>query len=190
MKLNYGFAVGVILGLAAAQMASAEQTALDLVKKGDSYVGIQSKDKVLQIYSDKSVASLTPNIWHVVYYDPSTFIKSVEVKFGAGLEMAVTHPFHMFQMPAKPEQILDLSKITVDSNRALAIASTQPLLKGLTLRAAQLTLQKVDGTPTWKVVLWAAKVSDPTKEADLGSVSISAIDRSVLNVDLHPNHAS
>jgi hypothetical protein len=190
MKMNYGLALGAVLGLAAAQVASADPTALDLVKKGDNYVGVQSKDKILQINSEKSVASLTPNIWHVVYYDPDTFFKSTDVKFGAGQEMDVSHPMHPFQFPAKPDQIMDLPKITVDSDRALEIASSQPLLKGLTLRASKLTLQMVDGIPTWKVELWTAKVSDATKDANVGTVSISAVDRSVLNVDLHPDNAS
>lgn len=190
MKINYGVVLGVILGLAAAQMASAEPTALDLIKQGDNYVGVQSKDKVLKIYSDKSVASLEPNVWHVVFFDPSVFLKGTDVKFAAGQEMEVSHPFRPFVMPAKPDQILDLSTVSVDSNRALDIATSQPLLKGLTLRSAKLTLQKVDGIPTWTVELWAAKVSDQTKEANVGTVSISAVDRSLLKIDLHPGNAS
>jgi hypothetical protein len=190
MKMNYGFVWGAVLALATAQMASAEPTALGLVKKGDNYVGVQSKDKILQIYSDKSVASLEPNIWHVVYFDPDVFFKSTEVKFGAGQEMEVAHPMHPFQLPAKPDQILNMSMLNVDSDRALQIASAQPLLKGLTLRSSRLMLEKVDGVPTWKVELWAAKVGDVTKEASIGSVSISAVDRSVINVDLHPANAS
>jgi len=190
MKMNYGFVLGAVLAFPTAQMAFAQPTALGLIRQGDNYVGVQSKDKILQIYSDKSVASLEPNIWHVVYYDPDVFFKSTEVKFGAGQEMEVAHPMHPFQLPAKPDQIFDMSKLNVDSDRALEIAASQPLLKGLTLRSSRLTLEKVDGIPTWKVELWAAKVSDATKEAGVGSVSISAVDRSVINIDLHPANAS
>lgn len=182
--------VGIILGLATAQLASAQPTALDLVRKGNDYVGIQSKDKIVQIYSDKSATSLDPNIWHVVYFDPSVFTKSTDVKFGAGQEMDVSHPMRPFQMPSKADQIMDVSKLTVDSDRALEIATGQPLLKGLTLRASRMTLRKVDGVPTWKVELWAAKISDQTKTANVGTVSISAIDHSVTNLDLHPANAS
>jgi hypothetical protein len=189
MKLNNGLVLGAALGLAAAQMASAQPTALDLVRKGDNYVGIQSKDKILQIFSDKSVASLEPNVWYVEYYDPDVFFKSTDVKFGAGQEMVITHPMRPFQFPAKEDQIMDLGKVSVDSDRAVQIAAGQPLLKGLTLRSTKLTLEKVDGTPTWKVELWAARVSDPTKNADVGTVSISGVDGAMLNVDLHPNNA-
>jgi len=41
----------------------AEPTAFELIKEGNRSLGEQSKDKVLEIHSDKSVASLTPNIW-------------------------------------------------------------------------------------------------------------------------------
>ena len=189
MKRNYAFAMGAVLGLVTTQLATADPTALDLVRKGDNYVGIQSKDKILQIFSDKSVAGLEPNVWYVEFYDPDVFFKSTDVKFGAGQEMDITHPMRPFQFPAKEDQIMDLGKVSVDSDRAVQIASAQPLLKGLTLRESRLTLQKVDGKPTWKVELWAAKVNDPTKNADVGSVSISGVDGSMLNVDLHPNDA-
>jgi hypothetical protein len=187
MKTKHGIILGAVLGLATALVASAEPTALDLVNKGNEYVGVQSKDKVLQIFSDKSVATLTPNIWHIVYFDPDSTFKSVEVKFGAGQEMGVGHPMRMF--PSKPEDILDPEKIKVDSDRALKIAASQPLLKALTLRSSKMTLANSDDGVVWKVELWAAKVGDSTKEADIGSVTISAADRSVVHSDLHPSNA-
>jgi hypothetical protein len=187
MKTKHGMVLGAVLGLVTALVASAEPTALDLVNKGDQYVGVQSKDKVIQISSDKSVATLTPNIWHIVYYDPDSTFKTVEVKFGAGQEMEVSHPMRMF--PDKPGDILDLSKLRVDSDRALKIAASQPLLKALTLRASKMTLGNTDDGVVWKVELWAAKVGDSTKEADIGSLTISAADRSVVRSDLHPGNA-
>ncbi len=189
MKKNYGLLLGMVLGLASAQLASAQTTTFALVRKADNYVGIQSRDKILEIYSDKSVAGLEPNVWHVVYYDSSVFFKSTDVKFGAGQEMEVSHPMHPFQLPAKLDQVMDMSKLNVDASRAVDIASAQPLLKGLTLRASKLTLQKVNGIPTWKVELWAAKVNDPSREANVGYICISAVDRAILKIDLHPGSA-
>jgi hypothetical protein len=187
MKTKNGMVLGAVLGLATALVASAEPTALDLVNKGDQYVGVQSKDKVLQISSDKSVATLTPNIWHIDYFDPDSTFKIVEVKFGAGQEMEVAHPMHMF--PSKSQDVFDLGKLKVDSDRALNIAASQPLLKALTLRSSKMTLMNSDDGVVWKVELWAAKVGDSTKEADIGSVTISTADRSVVRSDLHPSNA-
>src|SRR5580698_2858004 len=127
MKMKQGIILGAVLGLVTSRMALAEPTALDLIKRGDDYVGIQSKDKIVQVYSEKSVASLEPNIWHVAYFDPTVLSRTMEVKFEAGQQAGVAHPMHPFTLPAKPEQILDLSKITVDSDRAVNIAASRPL---------------------------------------------------------------
>ncbi|MEI9959924.1 MAG: hypothetical protein WDM76_01975 [Limisphaerales bacterium] len=78
------------LTFAIAQTAlAASQPLFELAKKGNDYIGVQSKDKVVQIRSEKSVASLTPNIWYVVYYDPDATFKAIEVKFGAGEKLDV-----------------------------------------------------------------------------------------------------
>jgi hypothetical protein len=78
----------------------------------------------------------------------------------------------------------------VDSDQALNIATSQPLLKGLTLRATKMTLENGDTGPMWKVEIYAAKISDPTKDAHIGVVIISATDRSVLKADLTPANAN
>ncbi len=189
MKTKNGVILGAGLALAAAQLALADPTALNLTKKGNDYVGMPSRDKILEIHSDKSVASLEPNIWHVIYYDPTVMTKSVEVKFGAGEEMDVSHPMHPFQWPASERDILNQSKLNVDSDQALTIATSQPLLKSLKLRASKMTLENSDSGPVWKVELYANKLNDPTKEADLGSVHISANDGSVIKSDLDPGNA-
>jgi hypothetical protein len=176
------------LGFAVTRAALAEPTAFDLAKKGDAYVGVQSKDKVLRIRSDKSVTSLTPNIWYVAYYDPDSMFKSVEVKFGAGEEMKVSHPVRLFLIPASEHDILDQSKLTVDSDKALKIAEAQPLLKELSLKESKLTLEHGDDGPVWKVQLWAAKLKNPNDNANVGVVIISATDGSVIKSDLHPNN--
>ena len=61
---------------------AADPTAFELIKMGNQYVGVESKDKVVQIRSEKSIGRLVPNIWYVVYYDPDATLKAVEVKFG------------------------------------------------------------------------------------------------------------
>jgi hypothetical protein len=189
MKMKLVLVLGAVLGLTTTRVALADPTALQLVKSGNDYVGMPSRDKVLQVYSEKSVGTLEPNLWHVVYYDPTVFFRTVEVKFGGGQEMDVSHPMRPFTLPASASDILDRSKLTVDSDRALSIATSQPLLKGLTLKSTRMTLENGDTGPMWKVELYAAKVNDPTKEADIGTVRISASDMSVAKADLHPSDA-
>jgi hypothetical protein len=173
------------MALAPLAMAG-DLTAFRLIKEGDHYVGEQSKGKVVQIRSEKSVASLTPNIWYVVYYDPDATLKAVEVKFGAGQKMKVSHPLRLIEPVTGEEKVLDRSKLIVDSDRALEIAKSQPLLNNLTLKASQLWLLHGEGGPVWKVKLWAAKLRNPNREADIGVVIVSAADGSIVKMDLHP----
>ncbi len=175
------------MSFAVTHMAWADPTAFDLIKKGNDYIGVQSKDKVVQIHSDKSVVSLTPNVWYVTYYDPDATFKTVEVKFGAGEKMDVSHPIRPFQMPTGEREIFEKSQLKVDSDEALKIAMAQPLLKGLTLKASKQTLERNDEKPVWKVQLWAAKLKNPKDDADIGVVTLSATDGSVVKSDLHPD---
>jgi hypothetical protein len=178
----------VALALAMGPWARAgDLTAFQLIKEGDHYVSDQSKDKVVQIRSEKSVGGLTPNIWYVVYYDPDASLKAVEVKFGAGQKLKVSRPWRLLEPVTGEDKVLDSLKLQVDSNRALEIAGSNPLVKGLTLRSSQLWLQHGDLGPVWKVKLWAAKLRHPNDDADIGVLIISAADGSVVKTDLHPN---
>jgi hypothetical protein len=174
-----------LVGASVAQ--AADPTAFDLVKLGDQFVGVQSKDKVVQIRSEKSVASLTPNIWYVVYYDPDATLKAVEVKFGAGQKMDVSHPLRLLEPITGADKVLDSAKLKVDSDKALKIALSQPLLKNLTPKATQLWLEHGDNGPQWRVKIWAQKLHSPNDDADVGEVTVSAADGSVIKSDLHPD---
>jgi hypothetical protein len=164
----------------------AEPTALELIKEGNRYVGEQSKDKVVSIRSEKSLAGLTPNVWYVAFYDPDSRSKPVEVKFGAGRQMGVNRRFGVGGS-SKAERILDLTKVRVDSDRAINTATAEPLIAKLTLKATQLCLEKEEGAPVWKVRLWAAKLNKPNQSADIGEIFISAESGEVVKSSLRPN---
>jgi hypothetical protein len=181
----------LLLGLVAMSPTSwaKDLTAFELAKEGDRYIGEQSKDKVVQIRSEKSVATLTPDIWYVVYYDPDATLKAVEVKFGAGEKLDVSRPVRLLEPMTKADEPLAAEKLKVDSDQALDIAKKEPLLEHLTLKASRLTLERRDiddSTPVWKIHLWAAKLGNPNDDADIGEVVVSAGDGTVLKNDLKP----
>jgi hypothetical protein len=183
----------VVVGSAAFIQAAAanEQTAYDLAKEGNRYVGEQSKDQVVQIRSEKSISGLTPDMWYVVYYDPDAPLKAVEVKFGAGKKMDVKRPARLIEPIIKAQDPLPKDQLKIDSNDAVKIASKEPLLARLTLKASQLTLERRsvdDSAAVWKVRLWAAKLKNPNDNVEVGEVIVSAADGSVLKSDLKPDH--
>jgi hypothetical protein len=165
-------------------LAAEELTAFQLIKEGNRHVGEDAKDKVTQIRSEKSIGSLTPNIWFVVYYDPDASAKATEVKFGAGKKLDVKRPTRLFELAGKNYLPLPREKLKVDSDKALEIAIHDSLLKNLKLTASRLTLEKWEDMPVWKVRLWAAKLRDPSRDADLGEVFIAAEDGKVVRHDL------
>ncbi len=152
---------------------ASQPSAFDLIQKGDRYVGEQSKDKVVQIRSEKSV----------------------EVKFGAGEMMSVKRPLRLLEPVTGGDMPLDRAKLKIDSDEAVKIALKQPLLENLKVVATQLKLERSKeallgegaGEAVWKVKLWAAKLRNPNREADVGEVWITALDGKVVKNDLHIN---
>src|SRR5688572_33339082 len=112
---------GMITRVAAA--ASADQsTAFDLIKEGNRHVGEDAKDKVSQIRSEKSVGSLVPNIWYVVFYDRDATAKATEVKFAAGKKIDVKRPSRILEFGSGKYREMDRSKMKIDSDKAIEIA--------------------------------------------------------------------
>ena len=62
-----GLAIVMLFAGVWSSFAGQEPTAFQLAKDGNRFVGEPSQDKVLEIYSEKSIASLTPSLWTVAY---------------------------------------------------------------------------------------------------------------------------
>jgi uncharacterized membrane protein YkoI len=186
LKLKALAGATLLLGVAAVSSTAAEMTAFQLAKEGDRYVGEQSKGKVVQIHSEKSVGGLVPTVWYVTYFDPDTTFKTVQVKFGAGRKLDQKRPWRMIEQ-VRGEKVLPADKLKIDSDRAIKIATAEPLLERLKLTATKLELKLRDGEPVWEVEIWSQKLRNPSKDASLGSVFLNATDGKVTKVDLHIN---
>jgi hypothetical protein len=80
----------------------------------------------------------------------------------------------------------ELSRIKVDSDKALNVATNEPILKNLTLRSSKMSLERIGDAnlPAWRVQLWAAKLKNPTDSVAIGEILISTEDGTVLKNDL------
>src|SRR2546425_10240868 len=123
-------------------VSAAEPTAFQLIKEGDRHVGEDAKGRVSQIRSEKSVGGLTPNIWHVVYYDPDATAKATEIKFAAGTKVSVKRPARVLEPITGSQHELPKEKLKIDSDKAIEIAKNEPLIKKLTLTNAELKLER------------------------------------------------
>jgi hypothetical protein len=184
--LNTILVAAVAFSFATAGIARADEpTAFQLIKRGDHYVGDDVKGKVVQIRSEKSVGSLTPTVWYVVYYDPDATFKATEVKFGAGEKLDVKRPMRVLEFGNDASHTLDPQKLKTDSDRALEIASKDALFSHVKLDASQMWLEHGDEGPTWKVRLWAESLAHPDHDVDIGDIYILAENGSVLRRDIH-----
>jgi hypothetical protein len=183
----HGIIGGVALLLCGAGAFGASPTAFELIKEGNKHVGEEAKDRVVEIRSEKSVGSLVPDIWYVVYYDPDASLKATEVKFGAGKKLTVKRPPRLLEPITRSHRELPRQKLKVDSDKAINTATKDDLLKNLKLTNTQLWLENSDDGPRWKVRLWAEKIRNPTSTAEIGQIYISAEDGKVLERDLHTN---
>jgi hypothetical protein len=180
------FAVPVLVTCASAVGADSGPTALQLIETANESVGKENENKVLQIRSEKSIDGLTPNIWQLVYYDRSATFKTAVVKFGAGKKLEVNRPLRQPFAYINYKNVMDVSKLKIDSDKAIEIATAEPILEGLKLRATQLKLEPSDHGPVWKVELWAQRLRRPEKDASIGEVVLSAEDGKVIETDLNP----
>ena len=191
MAMNYSLRrtiFGLTAGLVFSSMlvqadAPADATAFALVKEGNRHVGVDAKDRVVQIRSEKSVGSLVPKIWYIVYYDTDATAKATEVKFGAGKKLSVKRPARILEF-ASGNTELPKDKLKIDSDKAISIAKKEPLLNNLTLTSTELKLDRWSGEPVWKVRFWAAKLRKPTDTVDIGEIFVNAATGEVVKNDL------
>jgi hypothetical protein len=185
-KWQFIFVALLVLGFSVPAFAD-DVTALELIKEANHHVGDEVKDKVVQLRSEKSIGSLIPTIWYVVYYDKDATFKTAEVKMGAGKKLEVKHPMRQPFAYIGYKNVLDLKKIKIDSDKAIKLATADPLLENLTICATELSLKRDDDMPVWKVVLWAQKLRNKEKDAKIGEIRINAEDGTILDRDLHIN---
>jgi len=180
--------VGLMTGVATAY--ASDPTAFQLMKEANRHVGEDAKDKVTQVRSEKSVGSLVPNIWYVVFYDRDATAKATEVKFAAGKKVAVKRPSRILELGAGSYKEIDRSKLKIDSNKVIETAVKEPILANLTITNTQLWLERAgrdDDSPVWKIRLWAAKVRKPSDTVEIGDLYVSAEDGKIIknNLKIH-----
>ena len=190
MKLFSGKWLAALLlagGLSQIASLAAEPTAFELIKEGNRHVGEEAKGRVVQIRSEKSIGTLMPNIWYVVYYDPDATAKATEVKFAAGTKVSVKRPARILEPITRSHRELAKEKLKIDSDKAIQIAKSDPLLKNVTLTNTEMRLERGEAEqPVWKVKLWATKIRKPSETVNIGEIHISAEDGKVVTSDLKP----
>ncbi|PWU14851.1 MAG: hypothetical protein C5B50_16430 [Verrucomicrobia bacterium] len=176
--------------------AADEMTAFKLVKEGNQYVGADAKDRVVQIRSEKSEGSVTPNVWWIVYYDPDATLKAMEVKFVGGKKQSVKRPLRLLEPISGGDVEMDKQKLKTDSDQVIKIILKEQALQNVKITATEMKLQHASegflgvaqtGDPVWMVKIWASKAPQLGRDTEIGEVFVAAADGKVLKSDLHLN---
>jgi len=181
MKLLAGLLLSALTLLA----ADKDPTAFDLMKEGNRYVGEQAKDRVVQIRSEKSVGTLAPKVWYVVYYDPTATFKSVEVKFAAGKMVDVKRPFRVIETVSNASREMDKDKLKIDSDKAIETALKEPILEDIKVKSVEAKLENSNNGPVWNLKLWAQRIDQANETANIGKMILTADDANVIESDIH-----
>jgi len=159
-----------------------QPSALQLLRKANTHVSERSKNKVVQILSSRSPIDVPPQQWRLIYYDPKARYKSVEVQFEGGQMSRIYEPTRLLEIltPQAPKP-LDTERLKIDSPDALRITLALPALRDLTVRSVEFALERGYGdSPVWKIQLFGATPSDPSRQTALGHAIVLADDGKVL----------
>jgi hypothetical protein len=179
--------VVLLLAAVCAFSADKEPTAFELVKEGNRYVGEQAKDRLVQVRSEKSIGSLSPKVWYVVYYDPTATFKAVEVKFAAGKMIDVKRPFRVIETVSSTSREMDKTKLKIDSDTAIERALKEPMLENIKVKSIEAKLENASSGPIWQLRLWAEKIQRSRQTADIGKIVLTADEGKVIETDIHLN---
>jgi serine/threonine protein kinase len=166
-----------------------QPTALQLVRQGNTHVSERSKDKVVQIVSERTAIDSPPQNWRIIYYDPKARYKLVEVQFEDG-KMSRIHELTRLLgfLTPQAQKPIDIEKLKIDSSDALKITLNLAAIKNLTVQSAELALERgYGGSPVWKVSLFGSSENDPLKEKSLGYAILLTDDGKVLKETLSIN---
>jgi serine/threonine protein kinase len=157
-------------------------TALQLLQKGNSHVSARSKNRVLEIISGKAPIENPPQTWRIVYYDDKTTYNAVEVRFQGGEMERVYEPNRLLELFAVGgRKTLDLTKVKIDSDKAIRIATTEATAEELIAKSVEVRLERgYGGLPVWNVKLFGVIPGKPVDESSLGYIIVLAEDGKVL----------
>jgi len=114
-------------------------------------------------------------------------MKATEVRFDGGKKSDVQRPFRLFERAGSYKNLMDRSKLKIDSNEALKIAQKDGLLDRVKLTNSKLLIERWEDMPVWKITFWAERAREASKTVDIGQIFVNAEDGKVVHRDLHIN---
>ena len=173
-----------------ADLPTARQ-AVSIAKKRMSPV---SQDQVLRIEGRRSDPELRIRQWDITFYDDTRVNNAIAVRVDDGQDTETQVRLRMFENASwdhfdrnftgfSRKEVIDPARWKIDSDDAMSKVLKQPGLSEVQVTEVRMTLCKLsDGEvpPVWRVYLRARSKTNPSREAAIGYVELSAESGEVL----------
>jgi len=180
-----------VLALSASfALAGEPVSAFDAIKIADKELNKEAKDRVIEIFGEKSNTSVFPDKWQIIFFDPYAKQDGRMIEVTAGRVTAIQDGYTQlgkFRLAAyKPEEVINPGAMKIDSSKILDILKTSTALKDAHITGLRMKLVKPDKSsaiPNWYVVI-SASSSSTGESGEVGEATISAATGQILNLDI------
>ncbi|QSR85971.1 hypothetical protein EM20IM_05480 [Candidatus Methylacidiphilum infernorum] len=102
-------------------------TAFEALKVAEKQVSAESKQHLYGIIGERSPTTLTPVSWQFIYWNPHSWSRSEQITVAGGQVTQIKDGLfslgNLHLLPYKKENTINPSKLKIDSNSALEIAT-------------------------------------------------------------------
>lgn len=161
--------------------------AKDLAKRE---VNDTAKKGLIQISGKRGAVGVTPLEWEVLFFDPYADQDGTKVKVAGNVITQISQGYTQldkFRLFAyKQEEVIDQSRIKLDSNDIVPALSRSSALANVKITSVDLILSKTDkgplGTAMWSVTLYAKNQKD--EETNFGKAQINAESGQIIDLKI------
>jgi hypothetical protein len=165
-------------------------TALEARDLAKREVNDVAKKSLIQIHGKRGALGLYPVEWEILFYDPYADQDGTKVKIAGNVITQISQGYTQldkFRVFAyKQEEIIDQSRIKMDSKDIVPALSRSSILNGIKITSVDLTLAKADkgplGTAVWTATLYAKNQKD--EETNFGKAKINAESGQIIDLKI------
>ncbi|NJK92142.1 MAG: hypothetical protein HC904_10115 [Blastochloris sp.] len=165
-------------------------TALEAMQLAKREVNDTAKKSLVQIHGKRGSVGLYPLEWEILFYDPYAEQDGTKVRVAGNVITQISQGYtqldRMRIFAYKQEEIVDQSRIKIDSKDIVPVLSRSSALNNVKISSVDLSLSKADKGPLglgmWSVVLYAKNQKDD--EVEFGKAKINAESGQIIDLKI------
>jgi len=149
-----------------------------------------AKKSLVQIHGKRGAVGVYPLEWEILFYDPYADQDGTKVKVAGNVITQITQGYTQMDKARifayKQDEILDPTRLKVDSNEIVKILSRSSALNNVKITSVDLSLSKMSkgamGSAMWSVVMYAK--DSKQEEVEFGKAQINAESGQILQLKI------